>query len=78
MAAIERLGNSPSNTLYMGDNVTDAETARRAGIPFIVVLNGVTPREAFADYPTHAVMEKLGELNALLSTAGQMGTMEYS
>jgi phosphoglycolate phosphatase len=49
LAAVERLGGSPSGSLYVGDSVTDAETARRAGFPFAAVLNGVTTREEFTD-----------------------------
>ena len=62
LAAIERLGGSPSGSLYVGDSVTDAETARRAGVPFAAVLNGVTPREAFKDYPAYRILDDLGEL----------------
>ena len=62
LAAIERLGGSPSGSLYVGDSVTDAETARRAGVPFAAVLNGVTPREAFKDYPAYRILDDLDEL----------------
>jgi phosphoglycolate phosphatase len=62
LAAIERLGGSPLGSLYVGDSVTDAETARRAGVPFAAVLNGVTPREAFKDYPAYRILDNLGEL----------------
>ena len=62
LVAIERLGGSPSGSLYVGDSVTDAETARRAGVPFAAVLNGVTPREAFKDYPAYRILDNLGEL----------------
>ena len=75
LAAIGRLGGSPSNTLYVGDSVTDAEAARRAGVPFVAVLNGVTPREAFEDYPVEGVLENLRELvehlEAGLKTSGR-------
>jgi phosphoglycolate phosphatase len=62
LAAIERLGGSPSGSLYVGDSVTDAETARRAGVPFVAVLNGVTPREAFKGYPIYRILDTLCEL----------------
>jgi phosphoglycolate phosphatase len=62
LTAIKRIGGSPSGSLYVGDSVTDAETARRAGVPFAAVLNGVTPMEAFADYPVEGVLENLREL----------------
>ena len=75
LAAIGRLGGSPSNTLYVGDSVTDAEAAKRARVPFIAVLNGVTPREAFEDYPVEGVLENLRELvehlEAGLKTSGR-------
>jgi phosphoglycolate phosphatase len=62
LAAIERLGGAPASTPYVGDSVVDAETARRAGAPFAAVLSGVTPREAFGDYPVCRVLESLSEL----------------
>ncbi|MFN2271123.1 MAG: HAD family hydrolase [Anaerolineae bacterium] len=67
LAAIERLGGAPENTLYVGDSVTDAETAKRAGVPFAAVLSGVTPREAFLDYPTCGILDSL---TALLDLEG--------
>jgi phosphoglycolate phosphatase len=62
LLAIERLGGLAQSTLYVGDSVTDAETARRAGVPFVAVLSGVTPREAFLDYPAYGILESLVEL----------------
>ena len=55
--AIAQTGSVPANCLYVGDSVTDAETARRADIAFIAVLSGVTPRTAFESYNTYAVLE---------------------
>jgi len=62
LVAIERLSSTPAATLYVGDSVTDAQTAERAGVPFVAVLSGVTPREAFRDYPVVCVLEDLSEL----------------
>ncbi|MBN1811258.1 MAG: HAD-IA family hydrolase [Anaerolineae bacterium] len=62
LTAIERLGGVPESTLYVGDSVTDAETAKRAGVPFVAVLSGVTPREAFLGYPVSGILESLAEL----------------
>lgn len=45
--AMDRLGVAPTETLYVGDSLTDAEAAKRAGVPFAAVLSGTTPREAF-------------------------------
>lgn len=60
--AIERLDGAPASTLYVGDSVTDAQTAERAGVPFVAVLSGVTPREAFRDYAACEVVESLSDL----------------
>jgi phosphoglycolate phosphatase len=54
--AMERLGRSPLDCVYVGDSVVDAETAERAGTPFVAVLSGVTPREAFDAYDVCRVL----------------------
>lgn len=64
--AIGKLGRSPAEVLYVGDSTVDAETTRRAGVPFVAVLSGVTPREAFAAYEPHAVIEDLTLLPGLV------------
>ena len=46
--------------------MTDAETARRAGVPFAAVLSGVTEREAFAGYQAVMILESAGELPGAL------------
>ncbi|MDH5792529.1 MAG: HAD-IA family hydrolase [Candidatus Bathyarchaeota archaeon] len=63
--AIERLGENQS-TLYVGDSLSDAEAAMRAGVPFVAVLSGVTPREAFSKYSAYRIIEKIVELVDLL------------
>ena len=60
--AIERLELHSSDVLYIGDSVTDAETARRAGIAFAAVLSGVTKRDAFLDYSGCSIYEKLEDV----------------
>jgi phosphoglycolate phosphatase len=62
LKAVEALEVSPLKSVYVGDSVVDAETAERAGIPFIAVLTGVTSREAFEEYPVLGITEKLGEV----------------
>ena len=54
--------SEPQNCLYVGDSVTDAETAKRADIAFIAVMSGVTPRAAFADYNVYAILEDVPAL----------------
>ncbi len=50
LSAVSQLGCGPPQALYVGDSATDAETAHRAFVPFLPVLTGVTPREAFDGY----------------------------
>ena len=64
--AIERLQCSPASTVYVGDSVADAEVAKRAAVPFIAVLSGVTARERFHDYEAIEVLENLSQLPGLL------------
>jgi phosphoglycolate phosphatase len=64
LAAIERLAVPLERALYVGDSVTDAETARRAGVPFLAVLSGKTEQEEFAAYPKEAVLPSVADLPA--------------
>ena len=66
--AISRLGCSTASVVYVGDSVVDAELAKRAGVPLIVVLSGVTPRSDFHEYEPLAVLESVSELPAFLLT----------
>jgi phosphoglycolate phosphatase len=66
VAAIQRLQCQPGSIVYVGDSVVDAEVAKRADVPFIVVLSGVTPRDHFQSYEPIGVIESLSELPRLL------------
>lgn len=66
--AIEKLECSPESVVYVGDSVVDAELAKRAGVPLVVVLSGVTPREHFEGYNPMAVLENIGRLPHLLAS----------
>ena len=68
--AIDRLGCRPSESIYVGDTVTDAETARRANVSFVAVMSGVTPRESFADLPVLDIIRDASELVSVLSKRG--------
>jgi phosphoglycolate phosphatase len=59
LSAVERLGGSREQTLFIGDSLTDAETARRAGVAFAAVLTGVTKEAEFRNYP---VLSKADDL----------------
>jgi len=58
----QKLNTSVEKSLYIGDTVTDAVTARRAGISFIAVLSGVTPQENFSEYHVYKIITNLNQL----------------
>lgn len=60
--ALEHLGSTPQETLYIGDSTVDAETARNAGVDFAGVLNGMTTAEELRVYPHRTIIENLKEL----------------
>jgi phosphoglycolate phosphatase len=64
--ALARLSISPAAALYVGDSLTDQETARRASVPFVALLSGVTPRESFRDDGIYGVLEDLSALPGLI------------
>ncbi|HKY30803.1 MAG TPA: HAD-IIIA family hydrolase [Pyrinomonadaceae bacterium] len=66
LEAIQRLECSTASAVYVGDSVVDAELAKRAGVPLIVVLSGVTSRRDFDSYEPIAVLENLSELPEFL------------
>ena len=66
LRAVDALNTPKERCLYVGDSVTDAETARRAGVRFVAALSGVTEREAFAEYEPVTVLGSAGELPAML------------
>ncbi len=64
--AVNSLGGKASEVLYVGDSLVDAETARRARLPFVAVLTGVTARPAFSEYQPIAVIQSLASIPQLL------------
>ena len=60
--ALDRLGLTADRVLFCGDTVIDAATAQAGGCDFCAVLNGTTPREAFADYPHVHIADDLSDL----------------
>lgn len=64
--ALERLNLTAEQVLFCGDTVIDAATAQAGGCDFCAVLNGTTPREAFADYPHVYIADDLSQLQRFL------------
>ena len=64
--AMKKLECSPASVLYVGDSVVDAELAKRAGVPVVVVLSGVTPKEDFDNYKPVALLQHVRELPEFL------------
>lgn len=60
--ALEHLGSSKEETLYIGDSTVDAETARNAGVDFAGVLNGMTTAEELRAYPHRIILNELTDL----------------
>jgi phosphoglycolate phosphatase len=67
LMAIAKLQSTLASTLYVGDSVTDAQTAQRAAVPFAAVLSGVTLRESLASYPAYAILPGVASLPGLLN-----------
>jgi len=68
-AALDRLDCPPSDCLVVGDRPdTDLAMGEQAGMTTVLVLTGVTDREAVADSPVDPdyVIEDLGEIETVL------------
>lgn len=70
LRAVSVLDTPRERCVYVGDSVTDAETARRAGVRFVSVLSGVTEREAFTEYAPAMVLGCAAELPGALGVGG--------
>ncbi len=65
--AMDKLGLKREEVLFCGDTTIDAQTAQNAGVDFCAVLNGTTPAEAFAAYPSVHIAPDLWELKDWLN-----------
>lgn len=66
LAALDRLGVRPEDTLFCGDTVLDAGAAQNAGTHFAAVLNGITPAQDFESFPCDHISPDLWDLAAWL------------
>lgn len=64
--AMNSLGLEREQLLYCGDTTIDAQTAQNAGVDFCAVLNGTTPAEDFAPYPSVHIAPDLWDLKRWL------------
>jgi len=60
--AMEKLGLSPEDTLYIGDSIIDAETAVNGDVDFIGVTSGMTTKEELSEYPNIKIVSSLKEI----------------
>ena len=51
LLAVERLVTAKAETLYVGDNIIDAQAAQNANVDFAAVLTGTNTAEDFERYP---------------------------
>jgi phosphoglycolate phosphatase len=66
LLALDRLGVSKADALYVGDTLIDAETAERAGVAFIAMLSGFVGEPEFRDYQPFAVLPSVATLPSFL------------
>jgi phosphoglycolate phosphatase len=66
LLAIERLGRSAGEVVYVGDHPVDEEAAGHAGVAFVATLTGVCGREGFRNGRSLAIIDDLSALPELL------------
>ena len=66
LLALQRLGLSAVDVLYVGDHPVDAEAASRAGVPFMAVLTGTSDVTSFTRYQVQSFLADLSLLPAML------------
>jgi len=66
LKAIELLGASKDDVLYIGDSMIDARTANNANVDFIAVTTGTTAKDDFMQLPHIAVIDSLGALLSMV------------
>jgi phosphoglycolate phosphatase len=62
LKACEALGSAPSRTLMVGDSSNDAQAARAAGCPVVLMSYGYNHGEPVASAGADAVLDRLDEL----------------
>lgn len=67
LKACEALGTTPARTLMIGDSQNDAQAARAAGCPVVLVRYGYNHGEPVEAAGADAVVDRIDELPALLA-----------
>jgi phosphoglycolate phosphatase len=62
----EALGSEPARTLMVGDSSNDAQAARAAGCPVVLLSYGYNHGEPVASAGADAVLDRIDELGSLL------------
>jgi phosphoglycolate phosphatase len=62
----EALGSAPAQTLMIGDSSNDAQAARAAGCPVVLMRYGFNHGEPVAEAGADAVLDRIDELQTLL------------
>ena len=65
--ALRALHIDRSRALYAGDHIVDAQAAAAAGVPFVAVLTGLTPRREWQRFEPVALIESVADLPAILT-----------
>lgn len=73
LLALALLSEPPTEVLYVGDSLIDAEVAKRTGLAFVAVLSGTTTAEEFTPYGPQGVLRRLDELPSWLVARGSTG-----
>ncbi|EGJ09288.1 MULTISPECIES: phosphoglycolate phosphatase [Rubrivivax] len=67
LKACEALGTTPARTLMIGDSQNDAQAARAAGCPVVLVRYGYNHGEPVEAAGADAVVDRIDELQSLLA-----------
>lgn len=62
LRAIDITKSSFGDTIYVGDSVVDAETAKRARVCFLAMLSGPTAKDAFDGYEVYGFAERFPDI----------------
>ncbi len=71
--ALKRMGNTPAETLYVGDHPIDVATGKRAGVKTCAVLTGRVGKEEFLDHGPDYILEDCRGVLDILGGSLQRG-----